>query len=129
MTVAEALKRFRKEFKITQKQAAQAAGVHERVYQSYEYGKVTPSVANMVKLAEAFNTSVDYLLGGTDFLTDEMLDQIIMNTLVEHDEKVEAAGGSSKFGDKKEAMEFAALLLRNYHKTLRAELAAQGIKI
>ena len=84
---------------------------------------------NMVKLAEAFNISVDYLLGGTDVVNDEMLDQIIVNSLAEHDEKVETAGGSSQFGDKKEAMEFAALLLRNYHKALRAELSRQGIKI
>ena len=59
---------------------------------------------------------------------DEM-DQILVNSLVEHDEKVEAAGGSSKFDDKKEAMEYSALLLRNYHKALKAKLAAQGIKI
>ena len=34
-----------------------------------------------------------------------------------------------KFSDKQQAFEYSAVLLRNYHKALRAELAKQGIKI
>ena len=45
MELSNALKRFRKEFKITQKQAAQTANVSERNYQDYEYGKVIPTAA------------------------------------------------------------------------------------
>ena len=66
MTLSEALKRFRKEMKITQREAAKAAGTSERVYQSYEYGKVVPTVTVIIALAQHFNVSTDYLLGLSD---------------------------------------------------------------
>ena len=66
MELGTALKRFRKEFKVTQKQAAIAAGVAERLYQSYEYGKVVPSVMTFVALADYFDVSLDYLVGRSD---------------------------------------------------------------
>ena len=62
----DSLKRFRQEFKITQKQAAQGAGVVERLYQKYEHGEVAPSVLVVMKLADTFGVSTDYLLGRTD---------------------------------------------------------------
>lgn len=66
MELSEAFKRFRKYAKITQKQAAQAAGVAERLYQSYEYGKVIPSATVLIALADYFDVSLDYLTGRTD---------------------------------------------------------------
>jgi len=66
MPLPDALKRFRKAFKITQKQAALSAGVSERNYQDYEYGKVVPSIAVMIVLADAYNVSLDYLVGRSD---------------------------------------------------------------
>ena len=66
MELSESLKRFRKTKKITQKQAAQSAGVSERVYQSYEYGKVIPTVTILIALADYFDVSLDYLVGRSD---------------------------------------------------------------
>ena len=66
MELPEALRRFRKEFKVTQKAAASVCGVTERVYQSYEYGKVTPSISGLIALALHFGTSLDYLCGLSD---------------------------------------------------------------
>ncbi len=66
MSLAEALKIFRKQFKVTQKIAAEVSGVSERVYQSYEYGKVVPTVTVLTALADAYNVSLDYLTGRTD---------------------------------------------------------------
>ena len=66
MLLADALKRFRKQYKITQKIAAEISGVSERVYQSYEYGKVVPTVTVLIALAEHFSVSLDYLVGRTD---------------------------------------------------------------
>lgn len=63
MSLAEALKRFRKQFKVTQKVAAEVSGVSERVYQSYEYGKVVPTVTILIALADSFGVSLDYLTG------------------------------------------------------------------
>lgn len=70
MELSTALKRFRKEFKITQKQAAQAANVSERNYQDYEYGKVIPTVTVLISLADYFDVSLDYLVGRTDNSTN-----------------------------------------------------------
>lgn len=66
MELAVALKRFRKQMKITQKQAAIAANVSERNYQDYEYGKVVPSATVLLALADYFNVSLDYLCGRSD---------------------------------------------------------------
>lgn len=66
MELSTALKRFRKEFKITQKQAAQAANVSERNYQAYEYGKVVPLSTTLIALADYFDVSLDYLVGRSD---------------------------------------------------------------
>lgn len=66
MNFAEALKRFRKKYKLTQKQAALYAGVTERVYQQYEYGKSLPSIEIVYNLANNANVSLDYLVGRTD---------------------------------------------------------------
>lgn len=66
MQYNEALKRFRKDRKLTQKQTAQMAGVAERVYQSYEYGKVVPTITVLITLADALDVSLDYLVGRSD---------------------------------------------------------------
>ena len=66
MELSDAFKRFRKYAKITQKQAAQDAGVGERLYQSYEYGKVVPSATVLIALADFFDVSLDYLVGRSD---------------------------------------------------------------
>lgn len=66
MLFPDALRRFRKKYKLTQKQAAEIAGVTERVFQSYEYGKVVPSVLVLIALADYFEVSLDYLVGRSD---------------------------------------------------------------
>lgn len=66
MMLGEALKRFRKAYKITQRQAAELSGVAERVWQSYEYGKVIPGADVLISLADHFNVSLDYLVGRSD---------------------------------------------------------------
>lgn len=66
MELSTALKRFRKQMKITQKQAATIANVSERNYQDYEYGKVIPSTTVILALADYFDVSLDYLCGRSD---------------------------------------------------------------
>ena len=66
MNLSDALKRFRKQYKVTQKRAAEIAGVAERVYQSYEYGKVIPAVTVLIALADFFDVSLDYHVGRSD---------------------------------------------------------------
>lgn len=65
MTVAESLRRYRKEFNKTQKDLADVLGISHQAYQVYEV-KVKPPAEVIVKLATKLNISADYLLGLTD---------------------------------------------------------------
>lgn len=62
MTIAESLKRFRKNRGLTQKQVAAVLGTSQQTYQAYE-GKSVPSASIIVKLANHYKVSADYLLG------------------------------------------------------------------
>lgn len=64
--LSDGLRRFRTQFKLTQKQAAEIAGAAERVYQAYEYGKVIPTATVLLALADYFDVSIDYLVGRSD---------------------------------------------------------------
>ena len=66
MELNEALRRIRKQKKITQVQAARAAGVSEAMYQFYEYGKNEPTASVLIALADFFDVSLDYLVGRSD---------------------------------------------------------------
>ena len=65
MTIAESLKRFRKDYNLTQKQVANSIHVLTPSYQRYEYGTVPPTTV-VIKIADAFNVSIDYLVGRSD---------------------------------------------------------------
>lgn len=66
MNLSDGLRRFRKEFNLTQKQIASTTEIAESLYQRYEYGKVVPSATVLIEIAEKFNVSLDYLVGRTD---------------------------------------------------------------
>ena len=64
--VSNSLKRFRKEFKLNQREVAKAISIPYQSYQAYEYGKSVPSSEVINKLADAYNVSTDYLLGRSE---------------------------------------------------------------
>lgn len=66
MSVSKGLKRFRKEYGLTQKEVAEHANVGVRTYQEYEYGKVVPTATVLIAIANFYNVSIDYLVGRTD---------------------------------------------------------------
>ena len=66
MYLANALKRFRKDFNLTQKEVAAHANVDVRTYQNYEYGEIVPSATVLIAIADFYNVSIDYLVGRTD---------------------------------------------------------------
>lgn len=66
MKLNDAFKRCRQFRKVTQKQAAQAAGVAESMYQFYEYGKNEPTAKVLIALADFYDVSLDYLVGRSD---------------------------------------------------------------
>ena len=60
------LKELRKTNKVTQKQIASAIELSEINYLSLEYGNIKPSYETLLKLADYFDVSLDYLVGRTD---------------------------------------------------------------
>ena len=61
--LGERLQQKRSNLKLSQKQVANAVGVNPSVISNYETGERTPSVEVLVKLANLYRCSSDYLLG------------------------------------------------------------------
>lgn len=66
---AQRIKELRNEKKQTQKDMAELLGIKLRAYQYYESGTHYPEVPNLIKLADYFGVSTDYLLGRSDSRT------------------------------------------------------------
>ena len=62
----ERLKEQRKLNGLTQREMAERLGVSQPSYIRYENGTAEPSQASLVKIADIFDVSVDYLLGRAD---------------------------------------------------------------
>ena len=103
MTTSEGLKRFRKRFGLSQKKAAEVAGVHLTTYQKYEYDEFVPPITSIINLADEFGVSIDYLVGRsdtpeTDFFAGshkitntDFLDKIIFDARLNHAERLAQA--------------------------------------
>lgn len=66
MIFTEKLKTCRKKAKETQKQIAEKLEISERSYQHYELGTREPNIEMLIKIANIFNVSIDYLVGRTN---------------------------------------------------------------
>jgi len=53
----------RKLNKLTQRKVAESLGITQPSYIRYEKGDSEPTLENLVKLADLFDVSIDYLLG------------------------------------------------------------------
>ena len=60
---AERLKNLRKETRRTSKDLAEFLGISQRAYLYYESATNYPDVAGLIKLADYFGVTTDYLLG------------------------------------------------------------------
>lgn len=65
--VGQRLKECRKALKLTQVEVARALGVAQPVYQRFEKGIYECSYEQLVKLANLFDVTVDFLLGRSGF--------------------------------------------------------------
>ena len=63
----ERLLALRKEFEYTQRQISEMLGISQPSYIRYENGTAQPTLQNLVKIADIFDVSVDYLLGREKF--------------------------------------------------------------
>lgn len=63
----EALLEQRKLNHLTQREVASRLGISQPSYIRYEKGTAEPGLENLVKLADIFDVSIDYLLGRKDY--------------------------------------------------------------
>ena len=66
-TFQEKLKEMRKLYGLTQRQVAEALGISQPSYIRYENGTSEPTLENLVKLADLFDVSADFLLGRKEY--------------------------------------------------------------
>ena len=64
--LAERLKQCRKEKELTQWEVAVYCNITEKTYQNYELMTREPKLENLMKIADVFQVSLDYLAGRTD---------------------------------------------------------------
>ena len=62
----ERLKLLREREGISQKQLAERIGVSQQSINKYENHSVEPDIETLIRMADLFNTSVDYLIGHSD---------------------------------------------------------------
>ena len=65
-TVAKRLKQCRQEAGLTQLQVSIYCDITEKTYQNYELMTREPKLEILVRLADLFDVSLDYLAGRTD---------------------------------------------------------------
>ena len=66
MTLAENLLQLRKARKLTQTEAAEAIGIVMRTYRRYEMGEREPVASILIKMADFYGVTIDYLVGRAD---------------------------------------------------------------
>ena len=65
-TLAKRLKQCRKEKGFTQREVAIYCDITEKTYQNYELMTREPKLDVLLKIADVFHVSLDYLVGRTD---------------------------------------------------------------
>ena len=60
------LRKFRADYRLSQTDVARTLDIAPQAYFRYESDKVVPSVDVIMKLADAYGVSTDYLLGRSD---------------------------------------------------------------
>lgn len=63
---SERLIQLRNRKKLSQKDAADEFGVVVRAYQRYEYGEREPQLSTLIRMADFYGVSLDYLVGRSD---------------------------------------------------------------
>ena len=64
--LASRLKQLRKEKGYTQNQVAIYCDITEKTYQNYELMTREPKIQILIRIADLFDTTIDYLVGRTD---------------------------------------------------------------
>ena len=70
MNIGEKIKLLREGKNISQKELAESIGVSDVMVSMYEQDKKKPSLPTIIKIANYFNTTTDYLLGNENVVND-----------------------------------------------------------
>lgn len=70
MIIGETVKDLREQRGYTQKELAKALNITASCLSKYEKGRTQPSMEMLIQLADALNTTTDYLLGRNSFKFD-----------------------------------------------------------
>lgn len=62
---SERLLELRQKLNMTQEEASQKSGIGYRSYRRYESGEREPTMSALIKLADFYGVSIDYLVGRT----------------------------------------------------------------
>ncbi len=65
-TLSERLIELKESKNLLQKDIAKSINLSLRSYQRYEYGEREPTSSILIKIADYFNVSLDYLVGRSD---------------------------------------------------------------
>lgn len=89
---AENLITLRKENKLTQEDAASHLKISRQAYANYERSHREPSLINLVKLADLFHVSIDFLVGREN-MNNIHIEKILKQKTIEKtiDKKIEDA--------------------------------------
>lgn len=60
------LRDLREDSELNQDTLAKYLNVHQTTYSDYELGNINIPIPTLIKLADFYNTSIDYLVGRTD---------------------------------------------------------------
>lgn len=71
MTLGQHITTLRKENKFSQNELGKKAGTSGDLIGRYERDEVKPSIEVIIKIADALNISIDYLVGKTTFKLDK----------------------------------------------------------
>ncbi|MGN4817125.1 helix-turn-helix domain-containing protein [Bacillus cereus group sp. MYBK163-2] len=102
----ERLSELRKSKKWSLQDTADQLGIAKSTYAGYETGYRWPSLQSLSKIADLFNTSVDYILGRTDDVRSENV--IELAEIMKNPDKTISIDGESLSTD--EIIEFIAFM-------------------
>lgn len=66
LKLSERLQALRKEYHLSQEKFAAEVGIGFTTYRRYENGKREPDASTLVKMADFYDVSLDYLVGRSD---------------------------------------------------------------
>ena len=80
------LKKLREDASISQKALADAIGVSQQSVNKYENHNIEPDIETLIRIADFFETSVDYLIGHTS--VRRKIEEVHMYELNDHESNV-----------------------------------------